>query len=553
MSRPIGLLAIAVCSSLAACPGPEEVEEQPVIDPSLVQRDLLRPPEPLPGRPLLYHPQDHGEEPGLDHVALLDFDPDDASRDDFSGGFAVLDCDLDGDLDLALTSGDGVNGLFLNDGRAVFSLLEGSGLALPGEATAGASVADFDRDGDPDLLLLAQHQPNRLLVNDGGCRFTDIASAAGLHDDHRSLHAAWVDLNRDGWLDLYVANWGDAVPQHLSDTLPEEPQPDRLWIADGVGRFHDVSHLLPADLAINFGMTSGFLDIDADGDLDLVQTNDKGSRFVANRLFRNDGISAAGVDLVDVTEERGFELAIDGMGLAVTDLDGDGDADLANTGGWETVFLDDGHGYVDAGSALGIEARGEARPSWGVVAFDPDADGDEDLVTPLSDFFDLGTGGADDYGDLLLFYLNRLDEDRGVELQANQALMGSAQTWRTVARADLNGDGFEDLVLSRAHDAPVLLLANPIEGRGVVQVKLEGRRSNTEGRGARVTLVVGAATQSRWPGAMESYATGTPTWMSFGLDEADEAGPLDVRWPSGAWQRVERVRSGESITLTEPD
>ncbi len=544
--RSLGVVVLL----LSGCPtGQEPPAEEPVIDPTLVRREFLRAPEHQPDRPLLYHPQDWGDDPGLAHTATLDFDPEDASRDDFSGGLAVLDCDLDGDLDLAFTSGDGNSQLFLNDGLASFSLKPDSGLALPGETAAGLSVADHDRDGDPDLLLLAQHRQNRLLVNDGACSFVDVAASAGLDDLHRSLHAAWADLNGDGWLDLYVANWGDAVPVELAETVPEDPEPDRLWISDGIGRFHDVSDQLPADLLVNYGMNAGFLDVDGDGDLDLLQTNDKGSRFVPNRLYRNDGVSAAQVALVDVTAERDFELEIDGMSLAVTDIDLDGDPDVVNTGGWETVFLDSGGYYVDAGQALGLVTRGEARPSWGVVAFDPDGDGDEDLVTPLSDFFDDGPGGAEQYGDLLLFYEN---EGAGLALRELAGLAGTSQTWRTVARADLDGDGFEDLVLSRAHDTPVLLLANPPEGRGTVQVKLEGTRSNTEGRGAVVTLVLDGVERTRWPGAVESYATGGPTWMSFGMGDADEAGPLDVRWPSGAWQRVETVRVGESITITEP-
>jgi hypothetical protein len=336
----------------------------------------LAPPMHLSGRPLLYHPQDYGEDPGLDHVTELVFSEEDHSLDDFSGGFAALDCDLDGDVDLAFTSGCGHNRLFLNDGAGMFFEHTGSGFERPGERSAGASVADFDRDGDPDILVLNQFDPNRLLVNDGSCNFEDVAPALGLDDEHRSLFATWVDLDQNGWLDLYLGNWGEAVPVDADVATPE---PDRLWLADGQGGFVELSDQLPAALHGNYAMTTGFLDFDGDGDLDLFQTNDKGAYGARNQLFRNDGVSLDGVELVDVAVAAGFDLQIDGMGLAFLDIDLDGDPDVVNTGDYETVMVNHGDFFVDSGAALGLSGPGLGPLSWAVVAFDPDSDGREDI------------------------------------------------------------------------------------------------------------------------------------------------------------------------------
>ena len=89
------------------------------------------------------------------------------------GGIVLEDLDGDRDLDLVLTDGRGVNGIFFNDGQGTFLKGANRGVAYPGDFTVGLSAADYDNDGDTDLLIL-NRGPDRLLRNDGGGRFEDV-------------------------------------------------------------------------------------------------------------------------------------------------------------------------------------------------------------------------------------------------------------------------------------------------------------------------------------------------------------------------------------------
>ena len=501
------------------------------------------------GFPLLYRPEDEGEASGIDHITDLAFSTEDSSLDDFTGGFAVLDCDLDGDADLVFTSGTGANQLFVNDGHARFEVASDVGVALPGEHVAGASVADYDRDGDPDLLLLVQHGDNRLLANDGACSFEDVTEQAGLQDGYRSLYANWADLDGDGWLDLYVASWGERA---VSGPPTAGPEPDRLWFSDGQGGFVDVTEHLPEATASSYGMMVGFLDLDGDEDLDLLLWNDKASLGEPAHLFRNDGASIDGLDLVDVSAEVGFDLAEDGMDLSVADFDRDGDPDIALSGGLETVLLNHEGRFVESGAALGVGDDYLDPFSWAMAAFDPDGDGDQDLFITRSHFFDQGPDAHDAYLATPLLYRNDLSETGEFVRLTLPGAAGDAHTWRGAAAIDLNGDGFEDLVTSSGDEPARILLANPPTGRGVVQVRLHGVSSNREGRGAVVRLETADLPLVRWPGAAPPYSSGTPTWLTFGLHDQQIAGPLEIRWPSGAVQRVQQVQAGTRIDVFEP-
>jgi hypothetical protein len=74
---------------------------------------------------------------------------------------------------------------------------------------SGVSWGDFDNDGDQDFYLTRWGQPNKLFRNDGANQFTDVAIGSVLADSSHSRAAPWADIDNDGDLDLFLANEGD--------------------------------------------------------------------------------------------------------------------------------------------------------------------------------------------------------------------------------------------------------------------------------------------------------------------------------------------------------
>ncbi|PIE75870.1 hypothetical protein CSA17_05225 [bacterium DOLJORAL78_65_58] len=266
-------------------------------------------------------------------------------------GAAFMDWDADGDLDVYLDLEGLPNRLGLNDGGA-FSVTEadslqqegpdatsrwgdhngdglpdlliaapdGSTVLMTGEqdggyhdsttgdlATTGAVVSatfcDYDNDGDQDLFLVQDGQPDRLLEQDGGWVQVaeDVIGQAGAGQANSGRGAAWGDHDNDGDMDLFLA---------VSDGG------NRLYRNNG----NDAFTVLTAGPLDDAGPSRSGIwgDWDNDGDLDLFVTNCG----AADHLLRNDG------GIFHDTADSVFAAADSTEGAAFTDLDGDGDLDL---------------------------------------------------------------------------------------------------------------------------------------------------------------------------------------------------------------------------------
>jgi len=493
------------------------------------------------------------EQSGVTHQHSLRYSDEDRWLDDFGGGMAALDCDVDGDVDLFFTVSDGPDLLYLNDGRGHFSVAEEFSYSDDVGVSTAASQADFDNDGDPDLLVLRQHSTNQFLVNDGSCNFEDRTEQAGLLDDNRSLHASWIDIDNDGWLDLYVTNWAGAESGGEVG-VPPQAQPDRLWLNRGDGTFEDVSEQLPSETRDALGMATAFLDFDGDGLLDLFQSNDRGVIYVPHRAFRNLGLDGDGrLQFEDVSSELSFGFPMNGMGLSVADVDGDLDPDFLLTGNFETILRWQEPGFfIESGAALGLEGYDPDVVSWAGSYFDADADGDQDLYFVQSSVFPHGFFDVQTYGRTPRFFLNDIDEeDRLVHVDMSGSSV-DVQVTRSLLVDDLDGDGYRDLVHGNVQSRPQLVLSNAGALGNILQVQLRGTLSNRDGRGARVEMGSGERTQVRWPGASEPFGSGGTTRMSFGLADADQADWLRVYWPSGVVSEIGPQPAGHLLYISEP-
>jgi hypothetical protein len=152
------------------------------------------------------------------------------------------------------------------------------------EASMGASLADFDGDGDEDIFLThLTGETNTLYRNEGDGSFADRTNVTGLAEGSLrrvGFGAHFFDYDHDGDEDLFTANGHILAHIEMLSGVITHAQANQLWRNDG-GTFSDVSAFI--ERRVSRG--SALADWDLDGDLDLVVSNN-GGRAV---LLRNDG------------------------------------------------------------------------------------------------------------------------------------------------------------------------------------------------------------------------------------------------------------------------
>ncbi len=328
--------------------------------------------------------------------------------------------------------------------------------------TAGLALFDFDGDGLIDIYFLngsalpgaevTEPPTNALYRNLGGWKFADVTQAAGVGDTGFGLGVAVADYDNDGDPDLFLNNFG----------------PNVLYRNNGDGTFDNVTDEAGVGGGNRLGAGACFLDIDADGLLDLYVANyvhftydthhvaKEGKRgdipvyvgpleypFEPDLLYRNKG----GGVFEDVSEQSGVgQLAGSGMGMVACDYDNDGDTDIFVLNDVFRNFLwqNDGTGHfreIGVLSGAAYDGSGDELGSMGIDCGDYDNDGWLDFIMTSYQnelpvlYHNCGNGSLED-----------------VTLKAGVAGEGvfSNVNWG-VGLVDLDNDGHRDLFIANGH------------------------------------------------------------------------------------------------------
>jgi enediyne biosynthesis protein E4 len=266
---------------------------------------------------------------------------------------------------------------------------------------AGVGAGDFNNDGKIDLFFSSNQGENKLYLNKGNMAFADVTKEATIPQDYGwSTGVSVIDINNDGLLDIYVCKVGKY------ETLNSKNQ---LLICrginkDGVPFYEDRASQYGLDFS-GFSTQAVFFDYDGDGDNDM---------FLLNHSVHQNGSFASRSNFLGTFSSLSGDRIFRNVGPAIDSLSQYKD------------FV-----FKDATASAGINSSAIGY-GLGVVVSDINLDGYPDLYIG-NDFHE------NDY-----LYINQQNGTFADE--NNQRLMHTSKFTMGVDAADINNDGFPEII-----------------------------------------------------------------------------------------------------------
>lgn len=500
-----------------------------------------------------------------------------------TGGVAMLDYDGDGRLDLFFVNGAALddpmppdkqpdktdprywNRLYRNNGDGTFTDVTGKAGVRGHSFGMGVAVGDYDNDGLPDLYV-TNFGRNILYHNNGDGTFTDVTEKAAVAGGGWSASACFVDYDLDGFLDLVVTRYvewdfsrnkwcGERKAGRRSYCHPDEFKPitHLVYHNNGDGTFTDVTEKSGFAASPGKGLGIAFNDFDRDGRPDILVANDS----TAQQLFHNLGngrFEEIALPNGLAYDEDGHAFA--GMGVDFQDYDNDGWPDvfvnaLANQK--YALFRNLKGSFEYATGPSGIGGITMLHSGWGAKFVDYDNDGRKDLFVGqghVMDNIELTQPGLR-YLEPPLLMRNRDGKFEDVSKRSGAPFQVPSAA-RGIAVGDLDNDGFPDIAINCNNQNAILLRNMGGNGNHWLLVNTIGTVSNRDGIGAQLRLVSESGLeQYSVVSTAGSYMSSSDKRVHFGLGSDKIVRLLEIRWPSGIVQRLEKIGADQILTVRE--
>jgi hypothetical protein len=206
----------------------------------------------------------------------------------------------------------------------------------------GVGIADFNNDGLEDIFFTGNESSCRLYLNQGGLKFEDVTKQAGLSTTQWCTGVSIADVNGDGWMDIYVCTAGYAKPEQRKNLLFINQGKQQALVFREAANEYGIADT-------SYSTQAAFFDCDHDGDLDLYVMNHANERETVNtpllkkihgegssndHFYQNNGNQT----FTDKTKALGILIEGYGLGIAISDVNGDG---------WEDIYISNDFIYND--------------------------------------------------------------------------------------------------------------------------------------------------------------------------------------------------------------